>query len=124
MRFTVATLINEGEGRFFAYDEGDRLVPGPVLTVDADSLEGAAEKAFAVGNRQGVDAVGNNWPNTVRSLSVGDVVTITTDDTPSALSYACGSFGWKSILGIDVLASILFGKVSSRGATGFAEAAR
>jgi hypothetical protein len=124
VRYTVATLINEGEGRFFAYDKDDRLVPGPILVVDADSLEGAAEKAFAVGNRQGVDAEGNSWPSNVRSISSGDVVTITADDTPSALSYACGSFGWRSILGTDVLTSILFGKVSSRGATGFAGAAR
>lgn len=76
MQFTVATYLNDGPGRFWEYEAGDRLVPGPALTLDGDREDAVLEEAFFVGNRQGPDANGDRWPATVRSLSTGDVCVI------------------------------------------------
>ncbi|WP_330342637.1 hypothetical protein [Streptomyces sp. NBC_00557] len=44
------------------------------------SHEDAADAAFIVGNRQGSDDHGQEWPSTVRSVSVGDVIKVTGPD--------------------------------------------
>ncbi|MEU9593380.1 hypothetical protein AB0D84_27150 [Streptomyces sp. NPDC048193] len=44
------------------------------------SHEAAAEAAFTVGNRQGPDGTGQTWPADIRSVSVGDVVKVTSPD--------------------------------------------
>ncbi|MFE5407181.1 hypothetical protein ACFQ9Z_39145 [Streptomyces sp. NPDC056580] len=42
--------------------------------------EAAADAAYCVGNRQGVDDHGQSWPDDVRSVSTGDVVKVTSPD--------------------------------------------
>ncbi|MFF8401724.1 hypothetical protein ACF06P_08835 [Streptomyces sp. NPDC015684] len=42
--------------------------------------EAAADAAYCVGNRRGVDDHGQSWPTDVRSVSTGDVVKVTGPD--------------------------------------------
>ncbi|MFI6278039.1 hypothetical protein [Streptomyces sp. NPDC050988] len=43
--------------------------------------EDAAEAAFEVGNLHGADDNGQTWPGNIRSVSVGDVIKITSPDS-------------------------------------------
>ena len=64
--------------------------------------EHAAEGMFTVGNKMGCDIHGKEWPATVRSLSVGDVLRVI---QPPNNRYpeghdtwlACGGTGWDEI---------------------------
>lgn len=100
MRVTITTYLNDGPGRFFAYEPGDRLYQGPTLTVDVpDSPEwmGALDAAWAIGNRMGVDANGQEWPSYVRSLSAGDVLTIRIFAGGPVLAWGVAHFGFDAI---------------------------
>jgi hypothetical protein len=81
----VKTYLNDGPGRFFEYQPGDRLHVGPEVMVPdavAHDEDGALAIAWAVGNRMqeawvrwaGTGA--RDWPSFVRSLSAGDVLVI------------------------------------------------
>lgn len=79
MDFTVTAFVNEGPGRFFAFAPGDTLVHAGTYTFEAESPEAALNLIWEVGNRMAVDANGTEWPPTVRSLSVGDVLVVGDD---------------------------------------------
>jgi len=85
----VKTYLNDGPGRFWDYQPGDRLHVGPeVIIPDARTApSGTPEYAglditWAVGNRMDRAWVtwaglgGAEWPTFVRSLSAGDVLVI------------------------------------------------
>ena len=77
--FYSSTLLN-GTSCFQPYTEGDALAydARTVLQVEADSMVGALNRIFAIGNRQGRDAFGREWSSDIRSISVGDVIHIAT----------------------------------------------
>jgi hypothetical protein len=75
---------------FWQYTNGDPLVKGPVLAVEADSEDAALDKVFEIGNIGTPDADGNRWPP-LRSLSCGDVIVI------GETAYAVASFGFDRI---------------------------
>lgn len=109
MKFAIGTFLNDGDGRFWGYEESDRLVAGPALDVEADSLDEALDIAWRIGNRM----YGSfSWPSNVRSLSVGDVLLIL--DSPM-VAYAIESVGFKATSAEAVLRSVAYGKVSERG---------
>lgn len=74
-RFTFQAFTNETQGsRFFRFNDGDLVRYAGSVTVEAETVEVAREIAWAVGNREAVDANGQRWPFWVRSLSVGDLL--------------------------------------------------
>lgn len=76
-RFTFQAFTNETHGsRFFRWNPGDLMRYVGTVTVEAETVEAACEVAWAVGNREGVDANGQRWPFFVRSLSVGDLLAL------------------------------------------------
>lgn len=98
----VQTFINDGPGRFMGYEPGDKLYPGPVLQVrildDGNDLNHRLlDLAWAIGNRQGVDAFGEAWPSWVRSLSVGDVLAIRAFAGGPLVAWGVDSFGFKAL---------------------------
>lgn len=118
MSIAVKTLINDGPGRFFGYEPGDALTPGPVIHLDVAVSPGdltlevaVAEAAFSVGNRMAADAWGQQWPADVRSMSVGDVVII------GEVALSCEGAGWKPVDAFHLAVSLdpEFAKVNSRG---------
>ncbi|MEV7929658.1 hypothetical protein [Kitasatospora sp. NPDC088779] len=89
--YQVAVLLNVALGpdgrrvNFDGFQKGHELAvasptdgsPLLILTVTAQGLLPAAERAFEIGNRQGVDDKGVEWPRDLRSVAVGDVLHIT-----------------------------------------------
>ena len=81
---TVKTFLNEGMGRFWKYESGDLLTPGPTLRLSIDdeakpdailgtsvrtmeSMEREAlDVAWVIGNRELHDDDGQAWPSAVR----------------------------------------------------------
>ncbi|MER7001338.1 hypothetical protein [Streptomyces sp. NPDC000410] len=88
--FTITAHVNVDPLSFFGYQSGHTVAE--VTTTDGTPLRmvfttsrvtdshTAAEAAFAVGNRQNSDDRGQDWPDDVRSLSVGDVLAVTAPD--------------------------------------------
>ena len=66
-----------------------RLV-GEFTIAVAEGLDPASaiETLFAIGNRMGEDAKGKSWPETRRSMSVGDLVRV------GRANYVCDGSGW------------------------------
>ncbi len=108
-KFAIGTFLNDGDGRFFRYEDTDRLVPGPALDVEADGLDEALDIAWRIGNRMHPSFP---WPSNVRSLSVGDVLLIL--DSPM-VGYAVADAGFTALSADAVLRSVAYGKVSERG---------
>ena len=110
MQVKVQTYINLGPGIFRGYRDGlDKLEAGPQLTISGEDENIIAEAVFAVGNRMGADDNGQRWPSGVRSISVGDVITV------GEAAMACESFGWRFILEADVIRqSIQNGEIDTR----------
>lgn len=74
---TVKTFLNDGPGRFWRYESGDLLYPGPMIDlVDMASEAEALDAAWTVGNKMPERSAISSWPRTVRSLSAGDVLVI------------------------------------------------
>jgi hypothetical protein len=96
VRFTAHVWLNL-DSRFGAYRATDRLATDNDLwvTVRATTPTHAADQVYEVGNRMSADAYGYRWPADVRSLSVGDVLDLTTDAGPDQHTWlACASAGW------------------------------
>lgn len=73
-------------------------------TVWASTRAEAVEKMFTVGNRMAPDAAGREWPSDVRSLSVGDVVTLIPRG-PGLHTFACERMGWRELTPAELAAS-------------------
>lgn len=95
----VQTYLNDGPGRFLGYEPGDRLYQGPTVTVEVDSPEwyGALDAVWAVGNRMAQGVNGQEWPSYVRSLSVGDVLTIRIFPGGPVLAWGIARIGFEAI---------------------------
>lgn len=75
----VRAWTNETPPRFEEYTPGtplDTAVDLVVPAFDESDFHGVLDKTWAIGNRMMSDANGKDWPVTVRSLSVGDVIAI------------------------------------------------
>jgi len=97
---TIQTWLNDGPGRFTAYEPGDRLYEGPTITVEVpDSPEwyGALDAAWAIGNRMGQGVNGQEWPAYVRSLCAGDVLTIRIFPGGPVLTWSIERIGFRAI---------------------------
>ncbi|MFF2618556.1 hypothetical protein [Kitasatospora sp. NPDC058046] len=92
-RYTATVLLNVTTGargeylNFFGYRPGQPLAraeilgDGPlVLTIDASTVDAAADLVFVIGNGFGADTFNRTWPSGVRAVSVGDVLHITGSD--------------------------------------------
>ncbi|MEU9134044.1 hypothetical protein AB0D08_39250 [Kitasatospora sp. NPDC048540] len=89
--YRIAVLLNVALGpggtmiNFKGFRAGHELAvaspaegsPLLVLTVTAPDALSAAERAFDVGNHQDTDDIGVAWPSDLRSVSVGDVMLVT-----------------------------------------------
>lgn len=67
-RFRVTVLINTTHGSRFNRYELDAVLayePAFAFCVEADDVDSAAEKAYAIGNRQAVDTLRRSWPSSV-----------------------------------------------------------
>jgi hypothetical protein len=110
--YSLTALVNEGEGIFDGFREGqpgftatDFLAPVPgTFHVEAESAEAALEVMWAVGNRQGPDSYGRQWPSTVRSMSVGDVLVVKGHGV-----WKCARMGWEPTDEAAVLRGLFFG---------------
>jgi hypothetical protein len=109
MIYTVAALINSGEGRFWKYEEGtDKLTHEVTIRIKADDIDAALNRAFEIGNRIGYDYEDNRWPSYVRSLSTGDVLLV--DANGSTSFYTIESIGFGITDAYQVMLSLLYGK--------------
>ncbi|MFD9061652.1 hypothetical protein ACFVZ3_09050 [Kitasatospora purpeofusca] len=87
-QYQVAVLLNVALGpggvqvNFDGFQDGHELAvasptegsPLLILTITAQDLPCAADRAFVIGNRQDTDDNGVEWPADLRSVSVGDVL--------------------------------------------------
>lgn len=76
------------------------------IRIDARELDVALDMAWGVGNRTGVDAEGNYWPSTVRSMSVGDVLIVTPVGSTHSRFFAIAPVGFDEISGYEAVVSI------------------
>ncbi|MGW3335760.1 hypothetical protein ACWDF9_35080 [Streptomyces rubiginosohelvolus] len=89
--YTVTVYMNTHPDNFGGYQPGHPLAAAthpdgtPLRLVFHASTrihdhEAAASATFSVGNRVHADDHGQTWPDDIRSVSVGDVIKITTPD--------------------------------------------
>lgn len=86
-------LFTEREHASWAIAQPNLLVA--VLSVEADSAEDAANKAFEIANApwNPTDSMGFAWPHDrIRSMSSGDAVVVT--NSAVLAGFVCGSWGW------------------------------
>ncbi|MFF8478691.1 hypothetical protein [Streptomyces sp. NPDC015414] len=89
--YTVTVYVNTARHNFNGYRHRHPLAE--VTNPDGSPLqlvfhanarikdhETAADAAYCIGNRQGIDDHGQSWPADVRSVSTGDVVKVTGPD--------------------------------------------
>jgi hypothetical protein len=76
--FHVTVYLNLSEDNFFGLNPEHALATDHDLQlwVTAADTEAAADAAFAIGNRMATDDRGLRWPADVRSVSVGDLLTV------------------------------------------------
>ncbi|WP_326581629.1 hypothetical protein OIE69_44415 (plasmid) [Actinacidiphila glaucinigra] len=100
--YAVTVYLNTAEHHYSnGYRPGDPVahVTRPdgtplTLTFTVLSVDDAADAAWVVGNRQGRDDTGQDWPSDVRSVSVGDVLAVTAPrgDAVTYLAVASADF--------------------------------
>lgn len=73
------------------YIENDPLIHVGDFHVDAIDEQEALDKAWVIGNREGFDIDGLDWPRQFRSMSISDVVII------GETAYACEPVGWRVV---------------------------
>ena len=103
--FIARILVNVGAHNFDGYTPAAPLAEVTDHTgtpidfhVDATDPILAAEAAFVIGNKMGPDVRGVEYPRDVRSLSVGDLVTLRNVDTGELTILACAGLGWKPLI--------------------------
>lgn len=122
MQFMVKAFVNVSPNNFCGYETGQRLASVGRFPIKADDAFGAAEAAFAVGNRMGCALNGWEWPADVRSLSVGDVLRIDTsscfDDPEGRVQwFTRNRAGWVGINPPHVLVPLVGINATSRSGT-------
>ena len=78
--YSATVLMNGDTNYLHSYKEGDRLGydARTILHVPAPDMDAALNRVYAIGNRQGRDSLGREWSSDIRSVSIGDVVWLTT----------------------------------------------
>lgn len=66
-------------------------------TVTATGEQDALETVYAIGNHILADDTGTNWPTTTRSISIGDLIHLTTPDGTTDTWWACEPVGWRTV---------------------------
>lgn len=96
MRYTFTVLTNETRGsRFIDFSNGDKVRFAAVVKVEADDVNEALNRLYAVGNRMEEDADGREWPRLVRSMSVGDLILWgNAGPEPNQLAWSVADFGF------------------------------
>ncbi len=120
----IRALMNDGDGRFFAYEPSDLLRVGPTLTIDAPDVQTGLGKAYEIGNRMGADETGLTWPSDVRSLSVADVLVVSDGlkdhtDPSDIQAFTVDHVGFGPVDPTLVLNSLSFGTPSRHGLGSF-----
>ena len=79
--FHITVYLNVGPDNFAGLKPGDPLATDTdlQLAVTAAHPDAAADQAYAIGNRIDTDDRGRGWPVDVRSISVGDLLQITSE---------------------------------------------
>lgn len=95
-RVTIYVNVDPEHTNFFGYQPTHPVAKVGTFTVHANDPHGAAEAAWIVGNKEaGPDALGQDYPLDVRSVSVGDMVE--TDGPDGKHYFSCASVGWDEI---------------------------
>ena len=106
-KYTIQVLLNVAERPGVMLDgwqQGDEIATyDHDLLVIAGDPYAAAEKVFAIGNRQGEDMTGRIWASDIRSLSVGDVLLITDAEHGETKALSVEGLGWEQIEDYTVL---------------------
>lgn len=92
--YSITAFENVGPERMWSYAPGDPLVHVGTFEVYADSVEAALERLWVVGNRMGIDAQGNAWPKTHRSMCSGDFAVVHNTGT----EYVALMAGWGRVV--------------------------
>jgi hypothetical protein len=83
----------DGKNFWSGHKAGDPMENVGTWQILAEDEIAAAEIMFRLGNLRDItDRNGQGYPNTARSISVGDVLVIEDGDTTNTLK--CASFGW------------------------------
>ncbi len=94
--YTVTVYVNvDPDFHFQELRPTDQIALVGEFTVLAADPQGAANAMWPVGNKMERDSKGNDYPRDVRSLSVGDLLSIR--DGREQTHYAVASFGWTVI---------------------------
>lgn len=99
MRYQVIVYVNVSEdGTFFLRGIGpkDPIAKVGTFQVDADTPEDAAHRMWPVGNKINADDAGTDYPRDVRSLSVGDLLSVSIPGEQQTF-LAVTSDGWRDI---------------------------
>jgi len=79
--YTVKAYVNVGEDNFHGLKPRDPIALVDEFAISDESPECAAHTMWIIGNRMGDDIgyVGKPYPRDVRSLSVGDLISVKDD---------------------------------------------
>lgn len=100
--YAATVFANVGPDNFFGYTASAPLAEVDTFRVEAHDPQSAVDALWPVGNKMRADADGKNYPRDVRSLSVGDLIRVTSrvegwPGRPEVSFYAVSSFGWTPI---------------------------
>jgi hypothetical protein len=103
MNYLVTANVNaepNGAG-FRGYQPGHKIATVGWFDVEAGSFEAAAGVMWEIGNREATDTEGQAWPADVRSLSVGDLLFVASNEVIDGRSdyrvLAVAGFGWTEV---------------------------
>jgi len=101
MRYLVTALVNAEpgmRGMRDGYEPSHKLATVGYFDIETphDDFNEAAEAMFAIGNREGTDLNGQEWPSDVRSLSVGDLLFVSRNSDSVYAVLSVESSGWQA----------------------------
>jgi hypothetical protein len=94
--YTVTVYVNVGDDNFFGYKPRDPIAKVDTFTIEAEDAEWAANGMWPVGNKMQPDSLGKSYPADVRSLSVGDLLSVSSYGQQHHF-YAVASVGFTEI---------------------------
>jgi hypothetical protein len=95
--YTITAYVNVGDDNFRGYTPRAPIAKvGDFVLEDCASAEDAARQFWAIGQKEGRDAAGRRWPHDVRSLSVGDLLALTSAQRDMRF-LAIASVGWSDV---------------------------
>lgn len=97
LSYIITAYVNVGDDNFRGYTPRAPIAKvGDFVFEDCASAEDAARQFWAIGQKEGRDDAGRAWPHDVRSLSVGDLLALTTSQRGMRF-LAIASVGWSDI---------------------------